>query len=144
MNSAQKHWSPSDTYVHMSRSSQISHALQVSFLCSLFQDGDFLPMPDAPPMSLLPPINGKKGPGNQSSMANLKATNGTNNSTLSSKGQSLPTGIIRGSVPEELKGNNKKFDRNNCAMHYQIEVIVLQSSHLCLIFSCMKRNCRRV
>ncbi|XP_040213170.1 uncharacterized protein KIAA2012 homolog isoform X2 [Rana temporaria] len=66
-------------------------------------DGDFLPMPDAPSMSLLPPINGKKGPGNQSSMGNVKATNGTNNSTLSSKGQSLPTGIIRGSVPEELK-----------------------------------------
>ncbi|XP_018409514.1 PREDICTED: uncharacterized protein KIAA2012-like [Nanorana parkeri] len=67
------------------------------------RDGDPLPLPDAPPLSLLPPINGKKGPGSQSSMANLKVPNGSNNNTSSSKGQSLPTGIIRGSIPEELK-----------------------------------------
>ncbi|KAM5151854.1 uncharacterized protein KIAA2012 homolog [Mantella aurantiaca] len=66
-------------------------------------DGDLQPMPDAPSLSLLPPINGKKGPGNQSSMANLKAPNGSNSNTLGSKGQGLPTGIIRGSIPEELK-----------------------------------------
>ncbi|KAG8558944.1 hypothetical protein GDO81_017192 [Engystomops pustulosus] len=63
-------------------------------------DGDLAP--EAPSLGLLPPINGKKGPGNQSSMANLKAPNASNNaSSINSKG--LPTGIIRGSLPEELK-----------------------------------------
>ncbi|KAM9305610.1 uncharacterized protein KIAA2012 homolog [Gastrophryne carolinensis] len=64
-------------------------------------DGD-LPASDGLPLGLLPPLNGKKGPGNQSSMANLKAPN-NNNSNTSSKAQGLPTGIIRGSIPEELK-----------------------------------------
>ncbi|XP_072275238.1 uncharacterized protein KIAA2012 homolog [Pyxicephalus adspersus] len=64
---------------------------------------DELPMSDAPSVSLLPPINRKKGPGHQSSMANLKAPGGSNSNTLGSKSQSLPTGIIRGSIPEELK-----------------------------------------
>ncbi|XP_056391304.1 uncharacterized protein KIAA2012 homolog isoform X2 [Hyla sarda] len=64
-------------------------------------DGDLL-APEAPPLGSLPPINGKKGPGNQSSMANLKAPNANNSaSAITSKG--LPTGIIRGSLPEELK-----------------------------------------
>ncbi|XP_073489393.1 uncharacterized protein KIAA2012 homolog isoform X2 [Aquarana catesbeiana] len=88
-------------------------------------DGDFLPMPDAPPMSLLPPINGKKGPGNQSSMANLKATDGTNNSTLSSKGQSLPTGIIRGSLPEELKECCKGGSVGSLIMNPNGEIVCL-------------------
>ncbi|XP_069839395.1 uncharacterized protein KIAA2012 homolog isoform X2 [Dendropsophus ebraccatus] len=64
-------------------------------------DGDIL-APEAPSLGSLPPINGKKGPGNQSSMANLKTPNASNNaSSLNSKG--MPTGIIRGSIPEELK-----------------------------------------
>ncbi|XP_075141514.1 uncharacterized protein KIAA2012 homolog [Leptodactylus fuscus] len=64
-------------------------------------DGDLL-APEVPPLGLLPPINGKKGPGNQSSMANVKATNASNSaSAINAKG--LPTGIIRGSLPEELK-----------------------------------------
>ncbi|XP_073502554.1 uncharacterized protein KIAA2012 homolog isoform X2 [Phyllobates terribilis] len=64
--------------------------------------GEDLLVPEAPPLGSLPPINGKKGPGNQSSMANLKASNAGNNaSAIDSKG--LPTGIIRGSLPEELK-----------------------------------------
>ncbi|XP_077304720.1 uncharacterized protein KIAA2012 homolog isoform X4 [Lithobates pipiens] len=88
-------------------------------------DGDFLSMPDAPPMSLLPPINGKKGPGNQSSMANLKATDGTNNSTLNSKGQSLPTGIIRGSLPEELKECCKGGSVGSLIMNPDGEIVCL-------------------
>ncbi|KAM4026370.1 uncharacterized protein KIAA2012 homolog [Anomaloglossus baeobatrachus] len=63
--------------------------------------GDLL-VPEAPPLGSLPPINGKKGPGNQSSMANLKSSNASNTaSAINSKG--LPTGVIRGSLPEELK-----------------------------------------
>ncbi|XP_066431515.1 uncharacterized protein KIAA2012 homolog isoform X2 [Eleutherodactylus coqui] len=57
---------------------------------------------EVPPVGLLPPIHGKKGPGNQSSMANLKASNTSNNASAINS-QVLPTGIIRGSLPEELK-----------------------------------------
>ncbi|XP_044129816.1 uncharacterized protein KIAA2012 homolog isoform X3 [Bufo gargarizans] len=64
--------------------------------------GGDLPAPEAPPLGSLPPINSKKRPGNQSSMANLKAANATSSaSAINPKG--LPTGIIRGSLPEELK-----------------------------------------
>ncbi|XP_073407618.1 uncharacterized protein KIAA2012 homolog isoform X2 [Dendrobates tinctorius] len=64
--------------------------------------GGDLQVPEAPPLGSLPPINGKKGAGNQSSKANLKVSNAGNNaSAINSKG--LPTGIIRGSLPEELK-----------------------------------------
>ncbi|XP_068101210.1 uncharacterized protein KIAA2012 homolog isoform X2 [Hyperolius riggenbachi] len=66
-------------------------------------DDDLQAMPDVPSLGSLPPINGKKGPGNQSSMANFKAANASNSNSITSKGQGLPTGIIRGSLPEELK-----------------------------------------
>ncbi|CAN2389140.1 hypothetical protein PRIEUP_LOCUS17259 [Pristimantis euphronides] len=64
-------------------------------------DDDLLAL-EAHPAGSLPPINGKKRPGNQSSMANVKASNASNSVTaINSKG--LPSGIIRGSLPEELK-----------------------------------------
>ncbi|XP_075036241.1 uncharacterized protein KIAA2012 homolog [Mixophyes fleayi] len=84
-------------------------------------DGDLLPMPEAPSLGSLPPINGKKGPGNQSSMANLKANN--SNSTISSKG--LPTGIIRGSIPEELKECCKGSSVGSLIMSPNGEIVCL-------------------
>ncbi|XP_077128206.1 uncharacterized protein KIAA2012 homolog isoform X2 [Ranitomeya variabilis] len=64
--------------------------------------GGDLEVPEASQLGSLPPINGKKGPGNQTSKSNLKASNAGNNaSAINAKG--LPTGIIRGSLPEELK-----------------------------------------
>ncbi|XP_043931038.1 uncharacterized protein KIAA2012 homolog isoform X3 [Protopterus annectens] len=57
---------------------------------------DNIPNPTVgPTVSLLPPINGKKGPGNQSSMASFKASN--------SSMKAATTGIVRGVLPEELR-----------------------------------------
>ncbi|XP_063788306.1 uncharacterized protein KIAA2012 homolog [Pseudophryne corroboree] len=84
-------------------------------------DGDVLPMSDAPPLGSLPSINGKKGPGNQCSMANVKASIG--NGTMSSKG--LPTGIIRGSLPEELKECCKGSSVGSLIMSPNGEIVCL-------------------
>uniref|UniRef100_A0A8C5WBX6 Uncharacterized protein n=1 Tax=Leptobrachium leishanense TaxID=445787 RepID=A0A8C5WBX6_9ANUR len=84
-------------------------------------DGDILPMPETPPVGSLPPINGKKGPGNQSSMANLKAPNA--NTTLGAK--TLPTGIIRGSLPEELKECCKGSSMGSLIMSPNGEIVCL-------------------
>ncbi|XP_058889535.1 uncharacterized protein KIAA2012 homolog isoform X3 [Acipenser ruthenus] len=48
-----------------------------------------------PTVGLLPPIVGRKGPGHQSSMACFKAN--------SKDSKDIPTGVIRGSLPEELR-----------------------------------------
>ncbi|XP_041117260.1 uncharacterized protein KIAA2012-like [Polyodon spathula] len=48
-----------------------------------------------PMLGLLPPIIGRKGPGHQSSMACFKAN--------SKDSKDIPTGVIRGSLPEELR-----------------------------------------
>ncbi|CAH2305961.1 Hypothetical predicted protein [Pelobates cultripes] len=87
-------------------------------------DGDILPMPEAPPVGSLPPINGKKGAGNQSSMANLKASNANSgNTTLPSK--TMPTGIIRGSIPEELKECCKGSSVGSLIMSPNGEIVCL-------------------
>ncbi|XP_075464719.1 uncharacterized protein KIAA2012 homolog isoform X3 [Ascaphus truei] len=86
-------------------------------------DGDLLPMPEAPPLGSLPPINGKKGPGNQSSMANLKVPNVSSSTTSGSKG--LPTGIIRGSLPEELKECCKGSSVGSLIMSPNGEIVCL-------------------
>ncbi|MGH0133520.1 UNVERIFIED_CONTAM: hypothetical protein FKN15_052976 [Acipenser sinensis] len=48
-----------------------------------------------PTVGLLPPIVGRKGPGHQSSMACFK--------TNSKDSKDIPTGVVRGSLPEELR-----------------------------------------
>ncbi|XP_075685860.1 uncharacterized protein KIAA2012 homolog [Rhinoderma darwinii] len=86
-------------------------------------DGDLLG-PEAPPLGSLPPINGKKGPVNQSRMANLKAPNASNSaSVINAKG--LPTGIIRGSLPEELKECCKGSSVGSLIMSPDGEIVCL-------------------
>ncbi|XP_053326594.1 uncharacterized protein KIAA2012 homolog isoform X2 [Spea bombifrons] len=88
------------------------------------QDGDINPIPEAQLVGSLPPINGKKGPGNQSSMANLKMpTVGNGSSTQGSK--ILPTGIIRGSIPEELKECCKGSSVGSLIMSPNGEIVCL-------------------
>ncbi|XP_031749271.1 uncharacterized protein KIAA2012 homolog isoform X3 [Xenopus tropicalis] len=86
-------------------------------------DGDPSLMPEAPPLGSLPPINGKKGPGNQSSMANLKATTTSNSNSTGPK--TLPTGIIRGSLPEELKDCCKNNSMGSLIMSPDGEILCL-------------------
>ncbi|KAM4626934.1 uncharacterized protein KIAA2012 homolog [Discoglossus pictus] len=87
-------------------------------------DGDILTMPEAAPLGSLPPINGKKGPGNQSSMASLKIpTAGNSSNPAGTKG--IPTGIIRGSIPEELKECCKGSSMGSLIMSPNGEIVCL-------------------
>ncbi|XP_073162541.1 uncharacterized protein KIAA2012 homolog isoform X2 [Lepidochelys kempii] len=60
------------------------------------RDGDLFTQNAVPGLDLLPPIYGKKGPGNQSSKTNFKTFS-------SSTSKTLPIGITRGTLPEELR-----------------------------------------
>ncbi|XP_053899284.1 uncharacterized protein KIAA2012 homolog [Malaclemys terrapin pileata] len=60
------------------------------------RDGDLFTQNAVPGLELLPPIYGKKGPGNQSSKTNFKTMS-------SSTSKTLPVGITRGTLPEELR-----------------------------------------
>ncbi|KAM8934105.1 uncharacterized protein KIAA2012 homolog [Pelodytes ibericus] len=89
-------------------------------------DADLLPIPEVPPVGSLPPINGKKGPGNQSSMANIKASNAFNSgSSTTQVSKALPTGIIRGSIPEELKECCKGSSVGSLIMSPNGEIVCL-------------------
>ncbi|XP_053569252.1 uncharacterized protein KIAA2012 homolog [Bombina bombina] len=87
--------------------------------------GDVLTMPEAPPIGSLPPINGKKGPGNQSSMAGLKVTSSNSSSSGTAGPKPIPTGIIRGSIPEELKECCKSGSVGSLIMSPDGEIVCL-------------------
>ncbi|XP_044834215.1 uncharacterized protein KIAA2012 homolog [Mauremys mutica] len=65
------------------------------------RDGDLFTQNSVPGLDLLPPIYGKKGPGNQSSKTNFKMF--SNSTMTSSTSKTLPIGITRGTLPEELR-----------------------------------------
>ncbi|XP_018091660.1 uncharacterized protein KIAA2012 isoform X2 [Xenopus laevis] len=111
--------------VHMRLPENKINTLQMDIEWNAHQhaDGDLLLMHEAPPLGSLPPINGKKGPGNQSSMANLKATNMSNSNSTGPK--TLPTGIIRGSLPEELKECCKNNSMGSLIMSPDGEIVCL-------------------
>ncbi|KAG8432700.1 hypothetical protein GDO86_017082, partial [Hymenochirus boettgeri] len=95
--------------------------LQMDIEWNVYQhEGDIiLPMSEAPPLGYLPPINGKKGPG----LANKKVSNVNNSNTNVPK--TLPTGIIRGLVPEELKEYCKNNSLGSLIMSPDGEIVCL-------------------
>uniref|UniRef100_A0A452J0A8 Uncharacterized protein n=1 Tax=Gopherus agassizii TaxID=38772 RepID=A0A452J0A8_9SAUR len=64
-------------------------------------DGDLFTQNALPGLDLLPPKYGKKGPGNQSSKTDFKMF--SSSTMTSSTSKTLPIGITRGTLPEELR-----------------------------------------
>ncbi|XP_030436175.1 uncharacterized protein KIAA2012 homolog isoform X3 [Gopherus evgoodei] len=65
------------------------------------RDGDLFTQNALPGLDLLPPKYGKKGPGNQSSKTDFKMF--SSSTMTSSTSKTLPIGITRGTLPEELR-----------------------------------------
>ncbi|TFK13581.1 hypothetical protein DR999_PMT03070 [Platysternon megacephalum] len=65
------------------------------------RDGDLFTQNAVPGLDLLPPMYGKKGPGSQSSKTNFKTL--SSSTITSSTSKTLPIGITRGTLPEELR-----------------------------------------
>ncbi|XP_038277430.1 uncharacterized protein KIAA2012 homolog isoform X6 [Dermochelys coriacea] len=72
------------------------HQMVIGANPEIHQDGDLFTQNAVPGLDLLPPIYGKKSLGNHSSKTNFKTFS-------SSTSKTLPIGITRGTLPEELR-----------------------------------------
>ncbi|XP_078536353.1 uncharacterized protein KIAA2012 homolog [Lissotriton helveticus] len=81
-------------------------------------------IPVVPPLGSLPPLNRKKGPGNQTSHVKASSHKSTTSSSINSS-SSLPTGTIRGTLPEELRDYCKGSSVGSLIMGPDGEIICL-------------------
>ncbi|XP_069082148.1 uncharacterized protein KIAA2012 homolog isoform X2 [Pleurodeles waltl] len=82
-------------------------------------------LPVVPPLGRLPPLIRKKGPGNQSSNAKASSNNSSNSSSNNNSSRGLPTGTIRGTLPEELRDFCKGSSVGSLIMGPDGEIICL-------------------